>query len=224
MLNIVTWYYGDKYSPDYVSKLAAGVKRNLKQPYRFVVVSENARIVGDGMESWPIVDEDLLKVPGCLARLRMFDPTWQAAHGIAKGERIVDLDIDMVITGALDPLFDRPDPFVILQHINTTNPNPYNGSVFMLRAGERPDVWSDFSIEASTKIRYHAFPDDQGWFWHKIPDAGAWTVGDGIYGFKKVGWPTGDALPENARIVAFPGWRDPIKLGHLDWVAKHWVA
>jgi hypothetical protein len=121
-----------------------------------------------------------------------------------------------VVTGPLDPLFDRKDDFTILQGINTTNPNPMNGSVWMLRAGARPDVWSDFSVEAAqTKTRIHSFADDQGWFEHKFADAGAWGPKDGVYGFKKDGWPSGEALPAAARIVAFPGWRDPGKFERL---------
>jgi hypothetical protein len=155
----------------------------------------------------------------------MFDPAWQAKLGIAPGDRVVNLDLDLVVTGALDPLFDRKDDFTILQGINTTNPCPMNGSVWMLRAGARPDVWSDFSLEeARTKTRIHSFADDQGWFEYKMPDAGAWGPADGVYGFKKEGWPSGDELPENARIVAFPGWRDPQKFEHIDWVREHWRA
>jgi hypothetical protein len=51
------------------------------------------------------------------------------------------------VTGPLDPLFDRKDDFTILQGINTTNPCPYNGSIWMLKAGARPEVWSEFSLE-----------------------------------------------------------------------------
>jgi len=47
---------------------------------------------------------------------------------------------------------------------------------------------------------------------------------DGVYAFKKRNWPKGDALPSNARVVAFPGFRDPSQFGHLDWVAQHWRA
>jgi hypothetical protein len=154
----------------------------------------------------------------------MFDPAWQERHGIAPGDRVVNLDLDMVVTGALDPLFDREDDFTILQGINTTNPCPYNGSIWMLRAGARPDVWSDFSLEnyAKFKVPVHAFPDDQGWFHTLMPTAGAWGPKDGVYGFRKKHWPSGEALPEGARIVAFPGWRDPSKFEHLDWVQSNW--
>ena len=224
MLNIVTWYWGHKYPRDHVLKLVAGVERNLTQPHRIIVMSEQARIKYGGVVSLPIMDEHLIHQPGCVVRMRIFDPTWQASVGIMYDDRIVDLDIDAVITRPLDSLFDREEDFVILQGINTTNPCPYNGSVFMLRAGAHADVWNDFSLEANRAVPWHSFPDDQGWMHHKIPNGAAWTVADGIYGFKKKDWPSGDSLPTNARIVAFPGWRDPSMpiFAKIPWIKQHW--
>ena len=57
--------------------------------------------------------------------------------------------IDAVVTGPIDPLLDRRDGFTILQGVNASNPCPYNGSLWMLAAGWRPDVWSQFSLEAA---------------------------------------------------------------------------
>jgi hypothetical protein len=220
-LVICTWLWGEKYGPDYVRKLAAGVRRNLNQPHRFIVITDrDIDIKGVSTFEIPQVDRYLLRENGCFVRLRMFDPIWQKLTQIH--DRLVCLDLDLVVTGCLDPLFDRTSDFTILQHINSTNPCPFNGSAMMLRAGCHSDVWSDFSLRAAAQVPFHAFPDDQGWLWHKIPDANAWTPEDGVYGFKKREWPSGDALPENARIVAFPGWRDPSKFMHLDWVKKHW--
>jgi hypothetical protein len=148
----------------------------------------------------------MTKTKGCFVRLQLFSPSFHHLLNIAPGDRIANLDLDLVVTGPLDPLFDRKDDFTILQGINTTNPCPFNGSIWMLKAGARPDVWWDFSLEnyAKYKVPFHAFPDDQGWFCALMPDAGAWGPEQGVYGFKKAGWPSGDALPDGARVVAFP--------------------
>lgn len=94
----------------------------------------------------------------------------------------------------------------------------------MLRAGYRPDVWSDFSLGAADKIPRYRFADDQGWFAHKMPAAAGWQVGprSGVYAFKKPAWPQGDDLPSDARMVVFPGWRDPSKFMGLPWVKENW--
>jgi len=226
MLHIVTYCWGKKYDHNYVAKLAAGIRRNVSMPHRFVVVTDDLALgkYADDAGSIPPQDFYLTALPGCLVRLRMFDPYWQEVYGIGPGDRLVCIDLDAIVTGPLDPLFDRPDDFTILQGVNAANPNPYNGSIFMLRGGAYPEVWRDFSLEAIRKLQFYAFPDDQGWFHHKIPNAGAWGPYEGVYGFGKPGWPKGDELPRGARLVAFPGHRDPSKFTHLPWVAGHWHA
>jgi hypothetical protein len=209
-LHVTTWVWGDKYPGHYVERLCLAIARNLKQEHRFLVCRPSEE------------DAHLTAIPGCLARLRTFDPAWQKAHGIKPGERIVCLDLDNVVTGPLDQLFDRPDNFTILQGVNAVNPCPYNGSLWMLRAGYRPDVWSEFSLEAAGKVPYYAFPDDQSWFEAKIQNAGAYGPREGVYGFQKPGWPKGDQLPPHAKLVAFFGKRDPSQFQHLDWVKAHW--
>lgn len=156
----------------------------------------------------------------------MFDREWQSAHGILPGDRVVCMDLDSVVTSELDPLFMRADNFCILTGANAQNPCPYNGSLWMLRAGYRPEVWTDFSLDAAAKVEHFSFPDDQAWFAAKLPGVIGWRVGpqSGVYAFKKPQWPPGDNLPKDARLVVFPGWRDPSKFTHVPWVKEKWVA
>lgn len=209
-LTICTWLWGTKYGTEHVDKLRVGVARNLREPHEFKVFSP------------PAEDMNLTEIKGCFARLRMFDPDWQAANGI--DDRVVCMDLDLVVTGSLDGLFDREEPFTILQGVNSSNPCPFNGSLWMLHAGYRPDVWHEFSVDLAAKVPFHEFPDDQAWFADMMPDAGSFGPVDGVYAFQKRGWPKGEALPSNARIVAFPGWRDPSQYTRLDWVREHWRA
>lgn len=212
MLTVITWRWGAKYSPEYVRRLKASVARHLKQPHRFLCVGDDI----------PIEDEHLLNVrDGCWSRLRMFDPHWQARHGI---DRLVCLDLDLVVTGPLDPLFDRPEPFVILRG-GHFSPCPFNGSVQMIARGAHPEVWSSFTVKEAEEV---ATADgtwrgsDQTWIAHMVPDAAGWTYRDGIFGFAKPGWPSGVSLPDGARIVTFPGKADPSQLSHLTWVRSNW--
>lgn len=213
MLHVFTWQWGTKYNRQYAEKLFNGVSRHLSQEHQFLCIN------GEDY------DRSLIG-PGCLVRLIMFAPTWQEAYQIPAGDRIVCLDLDLIIIGNLDPLFDREEDFVILQGANAVNPCKFNGSVWMLRAGAHPEVWSDFSLEAASKVPYFAYPDDQSWMEFKMPNAAGWECGpkSGIWSFQKRGWPEGDELPSKARIVAFPGRRDPSQFTHLPWVKKHWVS
>lgn len=229
-LMITTWWWGNKFSIDYVNRLAAGVKRNLKMPYRFACIHDKGfpGFSDDVHHSWPLADEMLTRQKGCFARLRMFDPVWQKAYPCHEmygnfADHIINIDLDTIITGSLDDLFDRPEPFVIMQGGNSINPCPYNGALMMLQPGINSEVWKDFSLAAANKVPFHSFPDDQGWIWHKVPDAAGWKCGSehGIYVFQKRGWPGSTVLPNGARLVTFIN-NDPAKLMHLDWVKEHW--
>lgn len=219
MLTVAAWLWGKKYPVSHVEKLQRGIARHLKQKHRFVCITNR----DVPCERIPVEDQKLFSVrDGCYVRLRMFDPEWQARHGI---ERIVCLDLDVVITGRLDPLFDRPEPFVILKG-GHYNPCPFNGSVQMITRGARPEIWSRFGVpeaESAAMIRGKWRGSDQTWIAHVAPDAPGWTFKDGIYGFKKPGWPKDNQLPADARIVAFPGSKDPSKLGEYRWIKENWV-
>lgn len=223
-LHVGCWKWGSKYGPHYVNKLMRGVKRNLTLPHRFVCITDDPR--GVECETWPIERPDLLGIrDGCYARLEMFSSAWQAKHKI---ERIICLDLDMVITGNLDPLFDRSEPFVILSKSHW-NPCKFNGSVMSIQAGARPEIWNDFTpedAEAASFIDGEHRGTDQTWIAHKAPAAAVWTYEDGIYSVGKPGWPKGGnplALPKGARIVSFPGRRDPSTLMMLPWVKDNWT-
>lgn len=212
-LKICTWLWGDKYSHDYVRKWKDGVRRHVSQPHEIVIFCPDPST------------EYLTKIQGCFCRLKMFDRKWQRENGISLDDRLVCTDLDVVFTGPLDPLFERSEPFVILGGANAKNPCPFNGSIMMLRGGHNQEIWSSFSLEAARKAPYYEFPDDQGWLWHKLPNAATWQVGQtsGIYSFQKRGWPGDDNLPAGARMVVFPGWRDPSKFTRIDWVKEHWT-
>lgn len=153
----------------------------------------------------------------------MFDPAWQRTYKF--NDWIVSLDLDLVITGSLDEILKPKKDFMILKGVNAVNPNPLNGSMMMLRAGAHPEVWQDFSLEKAGKIAFHEFPDDQGWIWHKLPDADGWRGGTcGVYAFQKPGWPGGNDLPPDAKIVAFVGKRKPERYTGLPWIKKHWLC
>lgn len=221
MLTICTWLWGQKYGPDYVEKLKAGVARNLTLPHRFVCVTDRTDV---SCGTIPLPDPELTNVrDGCWARLRMFDPEWQARHDI---DRLVCLDLDLVVTGSLDALFSRLESFVIL-HGGHFNPCPFNGSVQLIDRGARSEIWSRFTVKEAEAV---ATADgtwrgsDQTWISQVAPDAAGWTHLDGVYSYLKPGWLTGDELPADARIVAFPGKKDPAQLMHLPWIRQHWHA
>ena len=141
------------------------------------------------------------------------------------GDRMVSLDLDTVVTGDLGPLWDRPEDFVIW---GETNPRSfYNGSMWLLTAGARSQVWTQFDPRSSPKAAYKAgrFGSDQGWLSHCLgPGEKTWTRADGVYSYNVHLRGKAEKLPPNARIVMFHGSVDPWSpdAQRLAWVKHHY--
>lgn len=224
-VNVICWLWGTKYVAHDVQRLQEAVRRNLSVPHRFVLFTDQALAL-TGIDARELEDR-ALTTKSCFCRLRMFDQQWQKRQYFR--EPIFSLDLDLLIANRLDDLLVTNSTFKILQGVNAVNPCPFNASVMLLKPGYHGEVWSDFSIQKAKEIPYHEFPDDQGWIWHKLPNADGWKAGfeSGIYGFHKPGWPGGDtnfALPLDARIVSFIGKRKPEMYKRLPWVKKYWSA
>lgn len=202
-------------------RLQEAVRRHLKMPHRFVLFTDQP-LSCPGVDVRELEDR-ALTTRSCFCRLRMFDPAWQKRQYFR--EPMWALDLDLVITGAIDSLAATDSSFKILQDVNQVNPCRFNASVMLLKPGQHGEVWGEFSLKNAGEAPYHEFPDDQGWIWHKLPNADGWKAGpeSGIYGFKKPGWPLGSVeLPADARIVAFIGRRKPQMFAGLPWIKKYW--
>lgn len=163
--------------------------------------------------------------PSCYVRLFIFS---EEARKII-GERIVSVDLDIVLTGDVTPIFDRPVDFAIWggQSVQPGASIPYNwfnGSLMMVRAGTRTQVWDGFDPATSPAQahRAHCRGSDQGWIAHCLGrNEMQWGTGDGVYSYRNHILPAGGDLLPGARIVAFHGKHDP---WHNDIQARHaWV-
>jgi len=216
---VVTWKwksapgYRSTFGPETVNTLKRMVKRHYAHPHRFVCVTDDAAGIDADVEIVPDA-KDFASLPSptgghnpsCYRRLRMYAPEAGRVFG---SERFVSLDLDIVMTGDLDPVWNRPEDFVIW---GDTNPRTfYNGSMVLLSAGARRQVWETFDPIASPKAARAAghHGSDQGWISHCLgPNEAKWSKTDGVYSFhnhlQKV-----KTLPNDARVVVFHGHKDP---------------
>lgn len=237
MLHIITWkwtqeHYRVPYSAAHVNTLARAVTRNLKQPHRLTCITDDPRNVEvPTFPLWPDCGEMLnmsgAHLPSCYRRLKLFDPATQAALGVKPGERVLSLDLDVLVTGRLDPLFDRPESFVGWHVVGIQHNPVYNGSIWMLRAGQNVGVWSEFNPATSpqTTIAAGYFGSDQGWLSYRLIGAGGgWGRAEGVTSFPRE---ARRGVPSGARIVCFHGRRKPWEQGTWDnspWVKRAWQA
>lgn len=210
--------YRSQYGPEQVLTMRSMIARHYEAPHRFVCVTDDAA----GLEAvetvplWPdfadVPSPHGLHNPSCYRRLKLFAPEACALLGVAPGARLINIDLDMVIVGNLQALFDRPDDFIIWGQSDFPKTQWYNGSLWMLRAGTRPQVWTAFNPKTSPKEATRAGKrgSDQGWLSHILgPNESTWSTSEGVYSYRvhlsKRGW----TLPENARVIAFHGRVDP---------------
>lgn len=235
MLTFVTWYWrgenrDSRYSFDAksVNTLFRMVDRHYSAPHRNVCVTNLREGIDPSIEIVPDT-EDWANLPNpngrhnpsCYRRLRAFHPY----AGQIFGERLVSIDLDTVIVGDLMPLFDRPEDFVIWGQSDYPRTQFYNGSLWMLRTGTRPKVWTKFDKYAPLKARKSGQKgSDQGWLAHILgPNEATWGQRDGVVSYRVHVAPTGK-LPENARVVSFHGRLNPwsYEVQNTPWIKEHW--
>lgn len=232
-LRVVTfkWHkpgYRSCFTGEHVNVLRRMVARHYASPHEFVCITDDAEGLDPAIRVIPLWDDfahlrspNGSKRPNCYRRLKLFSP--EAAEII--GPRFVVLDLDMVVTGDLTPLFDRQEDFVIW---GDTNPKTYyNGSMVLMSAGARRQVWDDFDPVRSPSVAKAAgqYGSDQAWISYRLGRGEAmWSTQDGVYSYALHVRPSGGELPRDARLVVFHGSTDPWmpEAQQHDWVRAHW--
>jgi len=222
-LTVVCFYWYDelakcrniyRYTPEHVFLVKRMLDRNLTVPHEFKCVTDNPEEF-DGKIDTILLDKTTF-VPGTrYAKLML----WRRDIGSIIGERMLYLDLDCVIADSLDPVVDRSEDVVLWRNPNFQGPGKrrarYNTSIMLIKAGARPQLYEDFNPQRHPKqLRRIWGGTDQAWISHKLSwtDEAYWTDKDGVYGagrLKDVVAGVGTKLPQNARIVFFPGSRIP---------------
>ncbi len=221
------------FSAESVNVLRAMVRRYYQRPVRFICVTDDPSGIDRDIDIVPIWNDYAslpsphgAKNPSCYRRLKAYSSDIATVFG----RRFVSIDLDCVIVGDLRPLWDRHEDIVLW---GDTNPRThYNGSMLLLTAGARSQVWERFNPATSPGVARQAgqFGSDQAWVSHCLgPKEARWTAKDGVYSYRndidKMGRNTGSrALPPNARVVFFHGRHKPwhAECRHISWIREHW--
>ncbi len=223
--------YRSTFTAEHVNVLFRMIDRHYAEPHRKICITDDAVGIDPSIEVIPLWPDHANvpnpnganRNPSCYRRLKLFAPD----AGQLVGERVVVMDLDTVIVGDLTTLFKRSDDFVIWGQTDYPKTQWYNGSLWMLRTGSRPKVWTEFNPTTSPKAAVKAGKkgSDQGWFSYIMgPNEAVWTTKDGVYSWRvhlsTMNW----ELPKNAKIVAFHGHTDPWSYyaQQVPWVRSHW--
>jgi len=234
VISVIAWKwqkpgYRSVFTAQHVNVLFKMVRRHYSK-FRPICVTDNWHGLESHIEVVPLWSEwgDIQSPhgghnPSCYRRLKMFSPEAERLFG----PRFVSLDLDTVIVRDLSPLWDRPEDFVMW---GETDPRSfYNGSMQLMSANARPQVWTRFNPASSPQEAKAAgrFGSDQGWISHVLgPGEATWKDKDGVYSFRLAQHLNNGAkpLPENARIIMFHGGQDPWgpRAQRLPWVRRHY--
>jgi diadenosine tetraphosphatase ApaH/serine/threonine PP2A family protein phosphatase len=232
-LTIVTWKwkparnYRSEFTSEHVNVLASMVKRHYKHPHRVVCVTDDPVGINPSIgiiPLWPdlsdLINPHGAHQPSCYRRLKAFSAEARDWFG----DRFVSLDLDCVIVGDMAPLWNRPEEFIIWGS-GTDRRVWCNGSMWMMTAGARKQVWETFNPKTSPGAakRSGFFGSDQGWIAHCLGRKEAmWTIKDGVYSFRVHLNGGSKQLPSDARVVFFHGKYDPWSAHcmNIPWIAE----
>jgi hypothetical protein len=195
------------------------IRRNLTIPHRLACVTDEPldlpghieviRPPGDFADvripSWPDYR------PQCLRRLSMFRPDAVEIFG----PRFVCTDLDLVVGGNLDPLFQTKEDFRICK--GTAKERPYNGSMFILTAGSRSKAFTGFTPAAAARAGRKFTGSDQAWLAYCLPGERTWDESDGVvfYGLAR-------SAEVERRIMFFAGGTKPWMRLQERWIGEHY--
>jgi hypothetical protein len=200
VLTVLTWLWNQpggrtKFTAEHVNIWASMVSRNLRLKHRLACVTDTPKGIDRSIEiiTPPNEFRDVFPKwgptkPNCYRRLSMFRRDAASIFG----PRIACMDLDCVVGGPLDPLFDRREDLVLFK--GTQSNRPYNGSMMLIRAGCRPEVYEQFNqraaniaseggrlmqifgLEITRAQKTLSPPDSRGSWWPVVrePFSGAW--------------------------------------------------
>ena len=231
-LVIAAFKWGHKYTTEHAVRLRNAFRRNLTLPHDFVLISDRPDTEDSSLDVLDLRNEIWTKTANtrCMGQKLA---VYNAAMRDVLGSRFVLSDLDNVIVGNCDALFDRPDDFVIAA--TPQGPLYYNSSLTLMTAGARRKVYDDWTPAKYNKHGLalsrrsgvpHGCISDEGWVMAWLgPGEKTWTKADGVYYYRRHIAPSG-GLPTGAKVVIMNGkqW-DPAKPRWQEkspWIREHW--
>lgn len=221
MQTVVCMRWGDRFPVDYVNRLYRGVLRNVARPTRFIAFTDDPNGLDDGIEPREIPP---IKLPATglggspWRKLALWSPE------IGLTGDLLFLDLDVVVVGPLDPLFDfEPGQLAIIRDPRARDTG--NSSVMRLPAGAAPHLITAF--EAAPLEKRRLYSNEQVYLCRESGLPLVFWPEDWCPSFKATmlprfprNWFSDVALPLGARIVVFTGHPRPHEAARGEWPAR----
>lgn len=220
---VVCVKWGNKYDAEYVNRLYRGVQRHLDRRHRFVCFTDDAEGLDDGIETERFPDENL--------------HTWWLKSTIFVAKllrgRVLYLDLDTVVVGSLDALFDSHTSRTTItvlgtEHMRQENyrRNGYNSSVILWNAPAHAQIYTEL-VDNFDKISSVVYKFDH---WLEMlfgTDLDVIRVGDGelVGEYNPTMNEESCVLSSQTSLVTFPLRPKPHEIlseGEIGWIMKEW--
>jgi hypothetical protein len=223
MKTVLTWLWRDEncrtqYDYRHVNIWAEMIRRNATGDYRVACVTNMAEGIHPSITIIPLPEWEAVKNshwspaqghPQCYRRLDMFRP--DAAY--IYGERIIAVDLDVVILRNIDHIVHSTDDF----RIAGSQVRWYNGALLTMDAGARSDVYTRWNANEAEAATAKHLGSDQAWIAHILGEGEkTWTGQDGVAHFSRH-----RRVPRDAAMLFFPG---KIKPWHHNQHGLRWLT
>ena len=217
--------WGTRYGPEYVNRLYTTIKRQTKRPTKLVCFTDDASGIDKGVQIEAIPD---INLPPDLINLPWRKLTvWKSPLADLEGD-VLFLDLDLVITGSLDDMFDyEPGRYCVIENWTQLGQGNGNTSAFRFPVGKYTHIFDDFQKDPDAVLSKYRI--EQLYISREIDDMVFWPR-DWCVSFKHSllpRWPLNffvtPKLPKNTRIVAFTGKPDQDEAARGEWPVRHWL-
>jgi hypothetical protein len=201
--------WGTKYGPPFVNRLYGMVARNLAPPFRFLCFTDAAAGIRGEVECHPL--------PPVAAAMPVSRGIWPKAR--LWGPRLADLagpvlflDLDLVVTGALDPFFEvgAPEDVILARNHSTPFERLGQTSVYRFPVGKLVPLQRVFEADPQGIADRYEF--EQRFVTRNAPGGVSFFPRPWVRHFRQncrrpfpLNYFLEPRLPADARIVIFPG-------------------
>lgn len=232
MLTIATWKWTSPagaplFTADHVHALREGFARHCRVPHELVCITDDAEGLDPRIRVVPM-PPDYATAPRCRRRMQGFSTAF--AHAL--GERILYVDLDIVLVGDVTLLLQRPEPLVCWR---VAHARVFSGSFLLTDAGVLDGAWQKFQRDPLWPGRLsRGIASDQAMLndYLRGKPVARWTEADGFVTYFGAGYeaqehhgigPTRPALPAHARVVVLGSADlDVLHERRYPWVDAHW--
>lgn len=214
--------WGARYGPEFVNRLHSAIQRNTARPTRLVCFTDDGSGIDAGVQCEPIPEITLTPYMANLPWRKL--AMWKFPLADLSGD-VLFLDLDLVITGSLDPLFDfEPGRYCVIRNWTQPKSGIGNTSCFRFPVGKYAHIYENVQKDPQATLDKYRIEqtyisreiDDQV-FWPDI-----WCVSFKHSLLPK--WPLNffqtPRLPAETKIVAFTGKPDQDEAARGDWPVK----